>query len=43
MFERLMALWTAGRLTLPMLDAAVDKGWITAEQRDTIADATQGG
>ena len=37
MYERLLNLWITGRLTEAQLDAAVVKGWITAEQRDEIA------
>ena len=36
MYARLLALYKAGRLTAGQLDAAVAKGWITAEQRDAI-------
>ena len=36
MFERLRALYEAGRLTEAQLDAAVARGWITREQADEI-------
>jgi hypothetical protein len=32
MFERLLALYRAHRLTEAQLDAAVARGWITREQ-----------
>jgi hypothetical protein len=36
MKERLLALYQAGRLTEAMLDVAVTKGWITAEEKTEI-------
>lgn len=36
MYDRLLALYLADRLTEAQLDAAVSKGWITAEQAEQI-------
>lgn len=36
MFERLKALYLAGRLDDAGLDRAVARGWITAEQAEAI-------
>lgn len=38
MLERLTALYRAGRLTDAQLDAAVARGWITADQVQQIMD-----
>lgn len=37
MYERIKALFLAGRLTLSGLDRAVALGWISAEQRAGLA------
>lgn len=36
MFERLAALYAAGRLTGVQVDVAASKGWITLAQAETI-------
>ncbi|MHB8065014.1 MAG: XkdX family protein [Ruminiclostridium sp.] len=36
MFERLSYLYSIGKLTVEQIDAAVSKGWITAEQKTEI-------
>lgn len=36
MFERLLKLYLEGRITIQDLDAAVEKGWITEEQKELI-------
>jgi len=36
MYETLKRLWTEGKLTEAKLDAAISKGWITAEQKIEI-------
>jgi len=35
-YETLLRLWKAGKLTEVMLDNAVTKEWITSEQKTTI-------
>lgn len=37
MFESLTRLWLKGKLTVELLQRAVDKAWITADQADEIA------
>jgi hypothetical protein len=39
MFDRLLHLWVAGRLTDDGLDRAVVRGWITDQQADVIRSA----
>ena len=36
MFERLLKLYLEERITIQDLDAAVEKGWITEEQKELI-------
>ncbi len=36
MLERLTALYAAGRITADQVRAAVDRGWITQEQAESI-------
>lgn len=36
MFERLFRLYKEGRITEKDLDNAVEKGWITEEQKELI-------
>ena len=38
MYDYLERLWVQGRLSEAQLQAAVDKGWITEEQQQTILD-----
>jgi hypothetical protein len=35
-YESLLRLWTAGKLTEAMLDAAINKGWITEDDKEKI-------
>lgn len=37
MYESLKRNWQAGKLTAELLQRAVDRGWITAEQANEIA------
>lgn len=36
MYDRLERLYSDGELTLPGLDRAVSKGWITEEEKERI-------
>lgn len=36
MFERLKRLYKEGKITVEDLDAAVEKGWITEEEKEII-------
>lgn len=38
MYERLKALYESGQLSLDGLNKAVEKGWITEEQKQSIVD-----
>lgn len=39
MYQRLKALFKAGRINETQLDAAVSRGWITEEEATSIKDA----
>ena len=36
MYDSLLRLWKAGKLSEALLDIAVTNGWITAEQKSEI-------